>query len=345
MNKKIRYIHGMHESFRTSGTANINCLKSAGFEIVENVPEADIVILHVEPWHFPAHIMMEPEIQNKYTIAYAVWETDILPNIYRYNLELVDEIWTASDYCAQTLKNHFDNVHIIPHTAERQIASESELDYLKNLIGYKKEEFYFYTITDILPRRKNLPALLRTLPRVIENQNARYILKTDIPVPQDWFHRGEQFIYLPSHLPAGLMNALHQIGNCYVSAHCSEGWGMCMSEAMAHGNLVVATGYSGNMDFMTAENSLPVDYSITPAQMNNPWPSEGQWASIDEIDFAAKLTEAMDNWGELAPLRRNARTDMERFGKDAVAQLMKERLVSIGSTQIRSDVPEVCISV
>jgi hypothetical protein len=35
-----------------------------------------------------------------------------------------------------------------------------------------------------------------------------------------------------------------------------------MAEAMALGKTVVATGYSGNLQFMTPENSLLVDYDL-----------------------------------------------------------------------------------
>ena len=37
-----------------------------------------------------------------------------------------------------------------------------------------------------------------------------------------------------------------------------------MAEAMLLGKPVLATGYSGNVDFMTAENSYLVDYAMAP---------------------------------------------------------------------------------
>lgn len=44
--------------------------------------------------------------------------------------------------------------------------------------------------------------------------------------------------------------------DCHVSRHRSEGLGLTMAEAMACGKPVIATGYSGNLDFMSAANSL-----------------------------------------------------------------------------------------
>ena len=54
-------------------------------------------------------------------------------------------------------------------------------------------------------------------------------------------------------------NALMGLCDCYVSLHRSEGLGLTMAEAMALGKPVIATGYSGNLDFMTPENSYLVE--------------------------------------------------------------------------------------
>ena len=43
--------------------------------------------------------------------------------------------------------------------------------------------------------------------------------------------------------------------DCYASLHRSEGFGITMAEAMLLGKPVIATGYSGNLDFMRPENS------------------------------------------------------------------------------------------
>ncbi len=52
--------------------------------------------------------------------------------------------------------------------------------------------------------------------------------------------------------------------DCYVSLHRAEGFGFGMLEAMQLGRPVIATSYSGNMDFCTSENSYLVDYDLIP---------------------------------------------------------------------------------
>jgi glycosyltransferase involved in cell wall biosynthesis len=55
------------------------------------------------------------------------------------------------------------------------------------------------------------------------------------------------------------------------------------------GKPVIATYYSGNCDFMTSENSLPVDYRLIPVKEGQypNWENQ-EWADPD-IDQAAHL--------------------------------------------------------
>ena len=56
---------------------------------------------------------------------------------------------------------------------------------------------------------------------------------------------------------------LRMIGeaDCYVSLHRSEGFGYTMAEAMYYGVPVIASCYSGNLEYMTPENSFLVPCS------------------------------------------------------------------------------------
>ena len=58
--------------------------------------------------------------------------------------------------------------------------------------------------------------------------------------------------------------SLYASADVYLSLHRSEGLGLGMLEAMAVGTPAVATGWSGNMDFMTAEDSVLVPFVLVP---------------------------------------------------------------------------------
>jgi glycosyltransferase involved in cell wall biosynthesis len=75
--------------------------------------------------------------------------------------------------------------------------------------------------------------------------------------------------------------------DCFVSLHRSEGFGLGLAEAMYQGKPVIGTDWSGNTDFMNAENSCPVRYSLERLDQSFGPYSKGQtWAEPDS-DHAA----------------------------------------------------------
>jgi glycosyltransferase involved in cell wall biosynthesis len=74
-----------------------------------------------------------------------------------------------------------------------------------------------------------------------------------------------------------------------VSLHRAEGFGLTLAEAMAIGKPAIATGYSGNVDFMNSENSYLVDYTIGRVGPEcEIYPPEGEWAE-PSVEHAAEL--------------------------------------------------------
>ena len=77
--------------------------------------------------------------------------------------------------------------------------------------------------------------------------------------------------------------------DCYVSLHRAEGFGLTLAETLARGKPVIATGFSGNTDFMTEENSFLVDYTLARVGKDGEnYPPDGHWADPD-LDHAAEL--------------------------------------------------------
>ena len=58
-------------------------------------------------------------------------------------------------------------------------------------------------------------------------------------------------------LPYNDVISLYASADCFISLHRSEGLGLGMMEAMLLGKPVIATGWSGNLDFMTADELPP----------------------------------------------------------------------------------------
>ena len=120
--------------------------------------------------------------------------------------------------------------------------------------------------------------------------------------------------------------------DCYVSLHRAEGFGFGMLEAMQLGRAVIATAYSGNMDFCTDENCFLVDYDLVAVGYDEYLNVErgSLWADPKISSAAAAMREVFYNRDEAARRgMRAAQCVKNNFSIDAIARRYSERLQSI----------------
>ncbi len=140
-------------------------------------------------------------------------------------------------------------------------------------------------------------------------------------------------------LPYADVLRLYASCDVLVSLHRSEGLGLHLLEAMGLGKVVVATGWSGNTDFMTAENSVPVGYSLVAIEPTHPhYVAErgrpGQvWAEPDVGAAARAMRELHDSPARRLELGRRAATDMASRRASGLSgatfEALEERLGSL----------------
>jgi glycosyltransferase involved in cell wall biosynthesis len=118
----------------------------------------------------------------------------------------------------------------------------------------------------------------------------------------------------------GYAEVLSLYASCDVmlSLHRSEGLGLHLMEAMSLGKVVVATNWSGNTDFMTSEDSVPVGYRLVAVKTGHGiYRSEvgrpGQdWAEADLREAAEAMRALHESPGRRAGLGSAAAAAMER---------------------------------
>jgi glycosyltransferase involved in cell wall biosynthesis len=97
---------------------------------------------------------------------------------------------------------------------------------------------------------------------------------------------------------------------------------------MAAGKPVVATAYSGNMDFMTPQNSLLVEAEVVRiGEGGAVYPADGHWADPD-LDAAAEAMRRVWQDSELGGrIGEQGRRDVsERLAPAAVGEIARDRL-------------------
>ena len=111
----------------------------------------------------------------------------------------------------------------------------------------------------------------------------------------------------------------------YVSATKGEGYGLPIIEAAASGLPVIATGWSGHMDFMDKEFFIPVDYTlkqINPSRVDSRIFMEGsKWAEVNENSFKRSLRKLKDNVEDYNQKALKLQSKLHSdFSKDAIVK-------------------------
>ena len=270
-----------------------------------------------------------------YTIGLWYWETDVMPSSHRLAIELVDEVWGATGYLRDVFTAHTDKP-VLRMPLPLEFARTPDRATGREVVGFD-DRFTFLFSFDFLSvaRRKNPLGLVDAYRRAFpEPGDTRLILKS---INGDQFPDERARIayeiadrsdielwdrYLESDERLSLVGA----ADCYVSLHRSEGLGLTMAEAMSAGTPVIASRYSGNLDFMDDESALLIDGVEVDIGPDNFYPPDGHWFDPD-LDQAADAMKRVVSEPELCEqLAESGLEAVERFSVQAAAKHLDERL-------------------
>jgi Glycosyl transferases group 1 len=140
--------------------------------------------------------------------------------------------------------------------------------------------------------------------------------------------QGHRITIEAGYWATGAILDLMAASDAYVSLHRSEGTGLTIADAMALAKPVIATGWSGNMDFMTAANSFPVRYELVELTDGvGPYRKGETWAE-PSLDHAAELMRSVFDQPDTAAARgERARSDLvDGYSERPIGRLIRERL-------------------
>ncbi len=228
------------------------------------------------------------------------WEVSQFPAQWHESFHLLDEVWVASEFIAEALRP----VAPIPVRTIRVPVTPAEPEDLSRAELGMPEGFTFLFVFDYRSvfRRKNPLGLVEAFRQAFEPGEGPSLVIKSIFGEEFPRHRQQlaeavadrpEIQLIEDNVSAAAKNAMVAGCDCYVSLHRSEGLGLTMAEAMYFGRPVIATAYSGNLDFMTAENSFLVPTTATRIGADaSPYPPDGEWAEPD-LDHAAELMRAV----------------------------------------------------
>jgi glycosyltransferase involved in cell wall biosynthesis len=230
------------------------------------------------------------------TVAVWAWEVAQFPAWMQRSDHFVDEIWVQSAHTAAAVAPMTDKpVVVMPPPATDRTAPQltrSELDL--------PEGFLFLFCFSYLSvfERKNPIAVVEAFKQAFRPGDGPQLVIKSV---QGWRFPADRARLRAAacgrsdiHFIDTYESSIRQQGlighcDCYVSLHRAEGYGFTMAEAMSYGKPVIATGYSGNLEFMNEDNSFLVPSQLQPIPYGcDPYPPGGPWAEPD-VGAAAEL--------------------------------------------------------
>ena len=288
-------------------------------------------ILCVSPFEIP-RIKRQYEksaFDGRYIIAYAPWELEAFPPEWQGVWDLVDEVWAISKHVQKAYAKSTDKpcLHMPPAVDIRQVRRShvrSPQDLFQFVCPYDPNSFV---------SRKNPKAVIDAFAAAFPNKNEHVslLLVVNGINPEDKFS-GKLSNYSSIDHRIRFLIGTHDreaylemlaASDCFVSAHRADGFGRNVAESKALGLAVLATGYSGVVDFLSPGED--VAWSYTPIGRGDYIYAEGmQWAEVDLYDLTQKMRAVYD---ERMLLARNSLSPL--FSIEQAATRYAKRLQEI----------------
>jgi glycosyltransferase involved in cell wall biosynthesis len=244
------------------------------------------------------------------------WELETFPARWHANFDYYDEIWTPSEFCRRAIAAVSPiPVLKIPYPFFAP-AAPARPDRASLGIDPSARVFLFTFDYCSTIARKNPIGLIEAFRRAFRpGDGALLVLKTinrDLR-PADARRvaaaaDGAPVLFLDGHLPGTAMPTLFASADVYVSLHRSEGLGLGMAQAMAHGKPVIATAYSGNLEFMPPGSGILVRHTMSAIPPGaDPYEAGLLWAEPDLDEAAAAMRRLHERPDEAAALGARGR--------------------------------------
>jgi glycosyltransferase involved in cell wall biosynthesis len=297
------------------------------------LPPAAPLLIHENPPLLPLALRALPPgvLGQRMVIGYWAWELPKPSPLWHRGAGFVHRAWTLSQFAADGLAPLGVPVRAVPlplALAPPRPSPRRRADF--GLPGDAVVTLVSLNLASSHARKNPEAAIAAHREAFGDRPDRILLLKITNP---DHFHRdmaalaakadGPNIRIMTETLSAPDAHALTLACDIVMSLHRSEGFGLVPAEAMLLGRPVVATGWSGNLEFMDADSAALVGYKLVPAiDPRGVYEAPGAvWAEADVAEAAQRLRRLADD--------PHARAELAARGQaHAVAALGPEKLLA-----------------
>lgn len=250
----------------------------------------------------PLGLLSRRVLDGRRNIAYLAWEQRDHHPDWREVYADFDEIWSLSTFAAASIAQALERpVLTVPCVVDLgQLPSAST----KEAFGLDPSECHFLYIFDANSSmaRKNPEAAIAAFAAAFRRSDAARLLirVTSAHRRVHWpklarlraaaAECGARVSFVSGELSRAQILGLLSAVDSYVSLHRAEGFGYTCAEAMGLRRPVIASRYSGNLDFMDDANSLLVDCrEVEVVESDGPFVRGSVWAEPSLEHAAAHM--------------------------------------------------------
>jgi len=306
-----------------------------------SIPSQNICIYHLNGDEVePCVAALEArgfDFADHVNIVMPAWELADYPKEWADKLKRFDACWAISQFVDASLQGAG-----LPSRFVGQSAEVEKRSFLpRKHFGVRESAFailHFFDTSSYVAR-KNPAAAIEAFRHLRDSRpfdDLQLILKVKGDMaPADFIEslpvQLHDVVIIDEQLTNFRVQSLIRCSDAFLSLHRSEGYGRGLAEAMSLGTLAAGTGWSGNMDFMNADNSILVDHVLVPVKAGEyPFGEGNRWADADPADAASKLQRLIDAPADLRRLTDRAAHDLiSRSGHRAVGLRIFQALEAI----------------
>ena len=255
-------------------------------------------------------------LANKFNAAFVWWELPVMPSNWLTSATVFDALIAGSEYVQACFTMQIPGVPTC--LAKHPIDIPADIAGDREKFGLPKGAILICTSFEPQsdPARKNPLAAVHAFRMAFPNDNnVGLVVKINNPnaegkdrVLLDQFYKlvadDPRVFLICERLAYSDLLTLYSSCDIFISLHRAEGLGLVPLEAMRLGKPVVATGWSGNMSYMTPRNAGLVSYGFVPINEDAAVYAPSRlgvktyWAEPD-IEHAAAWLRAFANDSEL----------------------------------------------